>query len=131
FVRYRCPDWRAFNAQDAGQATFESRQSVIDNGVVARHLEFELDDDGTARCNAYRLYSIDGLEMAPPSAYTRSNISPMTWNDEVKFGPPTPKKIRTVSPTLACSGCSFDSAPTEPFSTKYSGRSSNSFSTLN
>ena len=32
----------------------------------------------------------------------------MTWKDEVKFGPPTPKKMRTVSPTLACSGCSFD-----------------------
>ena len=24
----------------------------------------------------------------------------MTWNEEVKFGPPTPKKMRTVSPTL-------------------------------
>src|SRR5215470_142055 len=46
----------------------------------------------------------------------------MTWNDEVKFGPPTPKKIRTVSPTLAWSGCSLVNAPTEPFSTKYSGR---------
>ena len=36
----------------------------------------------------------------------------MTWNDEVKFGPPTPKKMRTVSPTFASSGCSFDKAPT-------------------
>ena len=41
----------------------------------------------------------------------------------MKFGPPTPKKMRTVSPTLACSGCSFESAPTEPLKTKYSGRS--------
>ena len=28
----------------------------------------------------------------------------MTWKLEVKFGPPTPKKMRTVSPTLALSG---------------------------
>ena len=60
-----------------------------------------------------------------------SKIAPMTWNDEVKFGPPTPKKMRTVSPTLARSGCSFDKAPTEPLNTKYSGRSLSSFSTLN
>jgi hypothetical protein len=49
----------------------------------------------------------------------------------VKFGPPTPKKMRTTSPTLALSGCSFASAPTEPLNTKYSGRSFKSFSTLN
>jgi hypothetical protein len=27
----------------------------------------------------------------------------MTWNDDVKLGPPTPKKIRTVSPTVGAS----------------------------
>jgi len=26
-----------------------------------------------------------------PSAYTLSKISPMTWNDDTLFGPPTPK----------------------------------------
>src|SRR5438094_3364284 len=63
--------------------------------------------------------------------YTRSKISPMTWNEDVAFGPPTPKKIRTVSPTLAFIGCSAVSAPTAPLKTKYSARSASSFSTLN
>src|SRR5438093_2535528 len=55
----------------------------------------------------------------------------MTWNADVAFGPPTPKKIRTVSPTLAFIGCSAVSAPTAPLKTKYSARSASSFSTLN
>jgi hypothetical protein len=50
------------------------------------------------------------------------------WNEDVKFGPPLPKKMRTVSPTLACSGLSLVSAPTAPLKTKYSGRSSASLS---
>ena len=61
----------------------------------------------------------------------RSKISPITWKDDVKFGPPTPKKIRTVSPTSARKGYSPASAPTDPLKTKYSGASSSNFSTLN
>src|SRR5439155_5602584 len=55
----------------------------------------------------------------------------MTWNADVAFGPPTPKKIRTVSPTLAFIGCSAVSASTAPLKTKYSARSASNFSTLN
>jgi len=55
----------------------------------------------------------------------------MTWNEEVAFGPPTPKKIRTVSPTFAFIGCSAVRTPIAPLKTKYSGLSARSFSTLN
>ena len=72
-----------------------------------------------------------GGDPTAASLYTRSKISPITWKDEVALGPPTPKKMRTVSPTLAFIGCSVVSAPTAPLKTKYSARSSSSFSTLN
>src|SRR6516165_6735931 len=39
--------------------------------------------------------------------------------------------MRTVSPTLAANRGNLVSAPTDPLSTKYSGCSSKSFSTLN
>ena len=42
----------------------------------------------------------------------------MTWNRRRAFGPPTPKKMRTVSPTLAFIGCSAVIAPTAPLKTK-------------
>jgi len=46
-----------------------------------------------------------------------SKISPMTWKLEVMFGPPTPKKMRTLSPTLAFSALSPVRAPTAPLKT--------------
>ena len=48
---------------------------------------------------------------------TRSKISPMTWKLEMMFGPPTPKKMRTVSPTSALNARSPVSAPTAPLKT--------------
>src|SRR5215831_19254247 len=60
----------------------------------------------------------------PPSMYTLSKISPMTWNEDVKFGPPTPKKMRTISPTLAWSGWRRDKAPSEPKDLEIGSRAS-------
>ena len=96
---------------------------MVDEDVAARHLELELDDRGAAGRHGGRSgrSSTGGRPAAP--VYTRSKISPMTWNDEVALGPPTPKKMRTVSPTLAFIGCSVVSAPTAPLKTKYSARS--------
>ena len=52
-----------------------------------------------------------------PSGHTVSKIWPMTWNDETRFGPPSPTKRRTVSPTLAVSALSPTVEPTEPLNT--------------
>ena len=41
------------------------------------------------------------LILLPPSMYTLSKISPITWKEEVRLGPPFPYIKRTVSPTLA------------------------------
>src|SRR5438046_442616 len=57
---------------------------------------------------------VAGGDVIAAWSYTRSKISPITWKDEVAFGPPTPKKMRTVSPTFAFIGCSAVSAPTAP-----------------
>ena len=43
---------RAFNMQDAEQATLGARDRVIEQGVVARHFGLELGDHGAARRNA-------------------------------------------------------------------------------
>ena len=118
--------------QDAHKSALGPRQRVIDKDVVAGNVELELGDDGAAGRNGYGLNAPQRLAESRRRDCRRwSKISPMTWNDEVKFGPPTPKKMRMVSPTLACSGWNLDSAPTEPLKTKYSGRSFSSFSTLN
>ena len=37
---------RTFDLQDANQPPFGARQSVIDQDVVARHLQLEFRDDG-------------------------------------------------------------------------------------
>ena len=52
--------------------------------------------------------------LVPPSNQTLSKISPMTWKLEIRFGPPLPTYMRTLSPTLARSALSPVSAPSEP-----------------
>ena len=41
----------------------------------------------------------------------------MTWNDEIRLGPPLPTNSRTVSPTLAFNELSPVKDPTEPLNT--------------
>src|SRR3546814_1567107 len=47
--------------------------------------------------------SVSGGLVKEAWLYTLSKTSPMTWKLDVRLGPPTPKKMRTVSPTLASS----------------------------
>ena len=46
-----------------------------------------------------------------------SKISPITWKDETKFGPPLPTKRRTLSPTSAVIALSPVVEPTFPLNT--------------
>src|SRR3546814_10795390 len=46
--------------------------------------------------------SVSGGLVKEACLYTLSNISPITWKLDARLGPPTPKNMRTVSPTLAC-----------------------------
>ena len=52
-----------------------------------------------------------------PSAQTVSKIWPITWNDDVRFGPPSPTKRRTFSPTFAVNAWSPVVEPTDPLKT--------------
>jgi hypothetical protein len=72
---------RTLDAQDPDEAAFEPRQGVINNGVVARHFRFELDNDGTARRDAHSLDALtdrnfsDGPQADIPSA-SRRTVTP-------------------------------------------------------
>jgi hypothetical protein len=47
--------WWPFDAQDADESSLKARQRVIDEGIIARHIDLELGDDGTSGGNRYGL----------------------------------------------------------------------------
>jgi hypothetical protein len=55
--------------------------------------------------------------IVPPSPYTLSKISPITWKEETRFGPPFPINNLIVSPTFAGSALSPVREPTAPLNT--------------
>src|SRR4029077_6815455 len=77
--------WRALDAQDTDQSTLHSRQGVIDNGVVARHLGLELGDDGAAGSNAHGL-----------NAFERRRLHPAERIDPVEDGADDVERRRKV-----------------------------------
>src|SRR3569833_3383414 len=58
-----------------------------------------------------------------PSRNTFRKTLPITWNELVKLGPAFPKKIRTLSPTLALRGLSLVRADSLPLNTTMFGSS--------
>ena len=75
--------WWPFDMQHAGQTALGARQGMIDQHVIARHIDLEFRDDGTTCRNRDGLHTAQGSLSTPPRLYTRSKISPMTWKEEV------------------------------------------------
>jgi ABC-type uncharacterized transport system substrate-binding protein len=83
---------------------FGNRDNVVAGGLMSYTPDYT---DLTPRAAVYidkvlKGASLGELPVEQASKFqlviTRSKISPITWNEDVTFGPPTPKKIRTVSP---------------------------------
>ena len=47
--------WLPFDAQHANETPLRPSQRVIDEGIVARHIDLEFGDDGAAGGHRYRL----------------------------------------------------------------------------
>ena len=90
---------------------------MVDQDVLAGHLEGQLRDQGAARRHVHGLHVMRGAARDGPERVDLVEDLADDVEAEVMFGPPTPKKIRTVSPTFAFSGVSVLRPCTEPLKT--------------
>ena len=81
---------RPLDLQHAERALVERAEDrMVDQDVRPGHLHIELHH--VAPPAGISVVCTLCLASSPPSGYTRSKISPMTWNDETRFGPALPR----------------------------------------